>query len=235
MTMKTLQELIHWNANKWEVKNKLMYTDGKTDNQWPWFNEELDPDVFDYFNSNNIASAKILDLGTCSGSQALELAKLGHTLVGTDISETALNKARDLAKKLPAGTKIEFVLDDVLVTKLAKNQFDYILDRGCFHSVCYFGAKEYIENVYRLLKPDGKIILKTMSAKETRFVNYDEFHGKQMLMPCRFDKALVEKIFSTFFNIEKIEDSFFYSAHVNPPAQAVLTVLSKKPLSEIKL
>jgi len=226
--MSTLQDFIKWNEQKWEGKNQEMYTGENEDNIWPWFSKTLDLDVINFIEANNIDSAKILDLGTCSGAQAIALANMGFDVVGTDISTTALNKAITLAEEQSTQAKPHFLIDDILETKLADNQFDLILDRGCFHSICCISTKKYIANLKKILKPGGKIILKTMSLQENRFSGFDTFAGQKIPMPYRFDEEIIRSIFTEHFIIDTIEDSYFYSSVVTPPAQAMLTVLSKK-------
>lgn len=226
--MSTLQDFIKWNEEKWEEKNKKMYTGKNEDNTWPWFSKTLDPDVINFINAHNIDSAKILDLGTCSGAQAIALANMNFEVVGTDISHTALNKAIALAEEQSIKIKPNFLIDDILETKLAGNQFDLILDRGCFHSICCISTKKYIANLKKILKPGGKIILKTMSLKENRFSTFDSFAGRKVPMPYRFDEEIIRNVFNDHFIIDSIEDSFFYSSVITPPAQAMLTILSKK-------
>jgi 2-polyprenyl-3-methyl-5-hydroxy-6-metoxy-1,4-benzoquinol methylase len=226
--MSTLQDFIKWNEEKWEDKNQEMYTGENEDNIWPWFSKKLDLDVINFIEANNIESAKILDLGTCSGAQAIALANMGFDVVGTDISHTALNKAIKLAKEQSTKTKPNFLIDDILDTKLAANQFDLILDRGCFHSICCISTKKYIANLTKILKPGGKIILKTMSLKENRFSGFDTFAGQKIPMPYRFDEDIIRNVFNDHFIIDNIEDSYFYSSVVTPPAQAMLTILSKR-------
>ena len=157
--MTTLKDFIKWNEDKWETKNKEMYTQSDNENTWPWFSKELDSDVIDFIGTDKITSTKILDLGTCSGTQAIALAKMGYDVVGTDVSTTALNQAIELAKDLPAETKLEFLIDDILDTKLNDEQFDLIIDRGCFHSICCISTKKYIACLKRLLKPGGKLVI----------------------------------------------------------------------------
>ncbi len=220
--------LREWNKRKWEQKNQLMYQECADQNRWPWYCSELDKDIGDFLREYNMTSGKILDLGTCSGSQALALAAMGFDVVGTDVSETALEKAKEAARNLPQGCQIEFLLDDVVTTDLPPQQFDLIIDRGCFHSICAFSSKEYIANIKKILKDSGKLLLKTMSVKETRFVDYDVIGGKRIPMPFRFTEEELRKIFSAEFDIDRIEDSFFYSSVVDEPGRAYLTILSKK-------
>ena len=225
--MPTLQDFIKWNEDKWEEKNCEMYSQTNNDNIWPWFSKNLDLDVIEYLESNQITCAKILDLGTCSGAQAIALAEKGFDVVGSDISQTALNKAIEAAKKLPNDAKLEFIIDDILESKITE-QFDLIIDRGCFHSICCISTKKYIANIQKLLKPQGKLLLKTMSLEEKRFEMYDEFAGQRIPMPYRFDNEIINNIFAEKFNIEKLQDSFFYSTVIDPPAKAKLTLLSIK-------
>lgn len=51
----------------------------------PWFNIELDSDLSRSSKKRNLVEGKFLDLGTGPGTQASEIAKLGFTVVGTDL------------------------------------------------------------------------------------------------------------------------------------------------------
>jgi 2-polyprenyl-3-methyl-5-hydroxy-6-metoxy-1,4-benzoquinol methylase len=53
---------------------------------------------------------KILDVGCGTGRHAVELAKRGYEVVGLDLSETLLGKAR--AKAAEAGVRIDFIRAD---------------------------------------------------------------------------------------------------------------------------
>ncbi len=217
------QQLKSWNREKWEKKNHAMYA-VHGENQWPWFNDRLDPDVEEFFRSRKLRQLDILDLGTCSGSQAIALARKGHRLVGTDISETAIQQAK-LALDGEQGLSIEFLLDDISASNLAENRFDLVLDRGCYHSICMFNHYEYVANIQRVLRRDGLLLLKTMSKEETRFVNYDKFADKLIQMPYHFEKNEILGLLSPHFKIEEIKDSFFYSSVTEPPAKALFLII----------
>ncbi len=219
--------LIEWNQRKWEEKNRMMYDQGREENQWPWFSDELDPDVEMLIKQLIPRGARVLDLGTCSGGQAIALAKLGYKLLGTDISETALAKAKFAAAR--AGVDdIEFVLDDITRSALDDQSFDVILDRGCFHSICCFAGVEYVQQVRRLLKPNGILLLKTMSDQEPRFIEYNQIGNQKIPMPYHFSPAQITQSLGEYFDIKSIDESYFFSRVTNPPAKAYLTVLSPK-------
>ncbi len=218
------QRLKSWNRDKWERKNHAMYT-VYGENRWPWFNDRLDPDIEEFFRERNLLQLDILDLGTCSGSQAMELARRGHRLVGTDISETAIKQAK-LALGGEQGLQIEFLLDDISASNLSENRFDLVLDRGCYHSICMFNHYEYVASIKRILRPGGTLLLKIMSSEEGRFVNYDKFGDKLIQMPYHFEKKQILDLISPHFGIEEIRDSFFYSSVFDPPAKARFLIVS---------
>ena len=85
--------LFDWNSQKCEDKNQRMYEKASKNTQ-PWFYDSLDPDISDALSRFYVSSGKALDIGTCSGHQAIGLAKLGFDVVATEVSETALIDAR---------------------------------------------------------------------------------------------------------------------------------------------
>ncbi len=217
------QHLQQWNKDKWESKNRAMYEQGGQ-NRWPWFNDTLDPDVEEFIVAAGADTLDILDLGTCSGSQGIELAKRGHRVVGTDISESALAQAK-IAAGREDGLAIELLIDDITDSALAENQFDLILDRGCYHSICTFQHHEYVAGIKRVLRPGGILLLKTMSSDEPRFVTYDKIGNKTVQMPFLFSREKLEEVLSPHFELQEIRDSFFYSKNVDPPARARFSIL----------
>lgn len=103
----------------------------------PWFSSTLDPDLGKALKENRIGSGRFLDLGTGPGTQAMNLAMIGFSVTGSDISENAIKRARELYRN------VEFVVDNILHTKLA-GKFDYIFDRGCFHTLAPENRPAYI-------------------------------------------------------------------------------------------
>jgi SAM-dependent methyltransferase len=221
--MITKREIQDWNKRKWEHKNHAMY-EKYAQNKWPWFNDKLDPDIDEYLHANGEGDLDILDLGTCSGSQGIELARRGHRVVGTDISETALERAKLAAASEPK-LAISFLLDDIAESRLNDSMFDLVLDRGCYCSICSFNHEEYVANVGRVLRPGGVFLLKTMSSEEARYMSYDKVGGREVQMPFHFTEKQLQTLFSPHFVIEQIRDSFFYSSTRDEPARARFVIM----------
>src|SRR6188472_919691 len=60
----------------------------------PWYNQNLDPDLEDELDRRKITNGKFLDLGTGPGTQAIWLSKRGFKVIGCDLSEAAIKRAR---------------------------------------------------------------------------------------------------------------------------------------------
>jgi len=60
----------------------------------PWYNQNLDPDLEDELDRRKIANGKFLDLGTGPATQAIWLSKRGLKVIGCDLSEAAIKRAR---------------------------------------------------------------------------------------------------------------------------------------------
>jgi 2-polyprenyl-3-methyl-5-hydroxy-6-metoxy-1,4-benzoquinol methylase len=221
--MTTKREVQDWNKHKWENKNHAMY-EKFGQNKWPWFFDKLDPDTDEYLRANGLNSLDILDVGACSGSQGIELARRGHRVVGTDISETAVEQAK-LAAARESGLAVSFLIDDIAESRLNDNQFDLVLDRGCYCSICSFNHEEYVASVRRVLRPGGVLLLKTMSSEDRRFISYDKVGDREVQMPFHFTEVQLRTLFSPHFVIEQMRDSYFYSSVLDQPAQARFVIL----------
>src|SRR5207247_8685963 len=104
------------------------------------------------------------DLGTGPAPQAMNLAKRGYEVVGTDISPSAIRKARAAAKA--ADLSIEFRVDDILTSKLPAGFVDVLMDRGVFHVLPPEKRSVYADTVHWILRPYGWLLLKCFSAKQ---------------------------------------------------------------------
>ena len=130
----------------------------------PWYTPNLDPEFERALKAHAHPGDRILDLGTGPASQAMNLAKRGFEVLGTDISPSAIKKAKAAAKA--AGLSIEFRVDDILKSKLDANLVDAIIDRGVFHVLPPEKRPVYVETVHRVLRREGWLFLKCFSDKE---------------------------------------------------------------------
>lgn len=62
----------------------------------PWYNEKLDFDLEEKLNVMQVYNGTFLDLGTGPGTQAMQLARKGFNVMGSDISETIIKRNKTL-------------------------------------------------------------------------------------------------------------------------------------------
>ena len=180
----------------------------------PWFTKRLDSDLENEIKSRNLTKGRFLDLGTGDGTQARALARLGFSVTGSDISETAIQNAKKLSNE------INFVADDILNSKLSSNIFDYIFDRGTFHLFDDTQREQFVVQILRILDNDGIYFLKCMSIAQEEFADGNG--------PNRFSEKQIREIFGNDFDIEKIIPTVFETVNFESDPKAWFCVLKKK-------
>ncbi len=161
----------------------------------PWYEKNLDHDLENEIKTNNYNVGNFLDLGTGPGTQALQLSKYDFNVTGTDISQSAINTAKKLSND------VNFLVDDILDSKLVDKKFDFIFDRGIFHIFDVSQRPQYVKQITRILNDDGILFLKCMSVVEKNLADDG--------MPHKLSKQEIIDSFDVNFDIEKIIDSEF--------------------------
>jgi SAM-dependent methyltransferase len=124
------------------------------ENDLPWDTGRLDRHLEVVFDEHNIGSCRVLEVGCGTGTNAVWLASKGCTVVGVDVSETAIERAKQRATTDNA--QATFLVADIFEDEIPGGPFDFIFDRGCFHS--FDGPadrKEYAELMHGLLNDGG--------------------------------------------------------------------------------
>jgi len=181
----------------------------------PWYEKNLDHDLENEIGSKNLSKGKFLDLGTGPGTQAIQLTKRNFEVTATDISPSAIEKAKKLSNK------INFLVDDVLNSKLSDKEFDFIFDRGIFHIFDVSQRPQYVKQITRILSDNGILFLKCMSIHEKSLPDDD--------MPHKLSKKEITDAFDDDFDIQRIDDDTVFYGPIGT-AKAVFAVLKKKSI-----
>ena len=178
----------------------------------PWYNERFDSDLERELDQRKIVAncKKFLDLGTGPATQAIWLAKRGFNVIGSDLAEAAISRARRIYAN---ERNVNFIVDDILNTKLKSNEFDYIFDRGCFHVLLSRDRKEYINKIKKILKDNGILFLKCFSDKEP-----------MQQGPYKFSQDEIRDLFSESFKIDSIRETV-YQGSLDPFPKALFVVM----------
>jgi SAM-dependent methyltransferase len=99
-------------------------------------------------------AGRAIDLGSGLGSEAGYLAHRGWQVAGVDLSEVAVTRAA--AEHRGA----VFARADVRWLPFAAHSLDAALDRGCFHYLAAGDRPRYADELRRVLRPGGKLLLR---------------------------------------------------------------------------
>jgi SAM-dependent methyltransferase len=117
----------------------------------PWDTGTPDPLLVELIASRVIAPGRTLEIGCGTGTNAIFMAQHGFDVLGIDISEIAVGKARAKAQGC-----CRFEAVDFLAAAPPGGLFQFVFDRGCFH--VFDGEDErarFAEKVATQLVEDG--------------------------------------------------------------------------------
>lgn len=160
----------------------------------------------------------VLDYGCGSSENMQHLMRLGYDVYGTEIVKEAIEECEFKIKNhticnKPFSNKWKLFLIDQGFTKLPfeDNTFDHIL---CNQVIYFLGSLENYEfllkEFQRVLKPDGKLIVTTMSlhnlqvVKEGVRVEKNVWEWNKVRVYIFDDDQHVRRVFGKYFNIYEI-------------------------------
>jgi SAM-dependent methyltransferase len=183
----------------------------------PWYHKKLDSDLeVEILEQKDLYKGRFLDLGTGPATQAVQIARKGYSVTGSDISQAAIRRAKEVYGK---ERNVSFIVDNILDSNFKDDEFDYIFDRGCFHVLDPSDRLTYVREIKQILKEDGTLFLKCFSINEKREEG-----------PYRFSKRQISEIFEKeSFKVIKIKDTV-YQGTLDPLPAALFVVMknSKK-------
>ncbi len=143
-----------------KAKDKISW-DGETDPSKLFdheINQAIGKRIDHFFESKD--GLKAVDLGTGTGTAALNLARKGFSVVGYDLSETAIELAKKNASELKLDLKFEVA--DIISIK-TNDKVDLVVDSSLLH--CLVEKKDradFFKLSFDLLKEEGLLFLHTM-------------------------------------------------------------------------
>ena len=142
------------------------YQSGNT----PWDSRITPPEVQRFWATDRLPhSGLAIDIGCGPGTNVGFLARLGLTVVGTDLAGTALNLARQRLYDQEAAVRrrISLVQSDVTRLPFRGANADYLLDIGCFHGLPTALRDRYVDGIANNLRPGGYYQLYAFDCLET--------------------------------------------------------------------
>ncbi|HLE56816.1 MAG TPA: class I SAM-dependent methyltransferase, partial [Rhodothermia bacterium] len=101
----------------------------------------------------------ILDLGCATGTQMIYCALQGATVYGQDLDEARVQQAREKLGRL--GLSGHAAVGDAAHTTLTDGMFDAVLSSDFHEHLSFHDQIAVLRECRRVLKPGGRLILKT--------------------------------------------------------------------------
>ncbi|RLD67480.1 MAG: class I SAM-dependent methyltransferase [Bacteroidetes bacterium] len=172
----------------------------------PWYTGKPDYNLISIVEDYPISKCKTLELGCGTGDNAIWLSQMGYEVSAFDLSEIAIDQARQKARKM--GINVNFFIADFFKDKIEGAPFEFIFDRGVFHSFDEEDERDqFAKSVAGYLKDDGLWLSLIGSADETR-----EGHG-----PPQRPAFIVVKAMEPYFKILSLKAGDFDSLDKKPP------------------
>lgn len=121
----------------------------------PWDSGISPPELIRFINNHQPGRA--LDLGAGTGTNMLTLARSGWDVEGVEYAFIAARRARRKLEK--EGFTDEIYIKDAARLDFLKNSYDLILDIGCFHTLNHLKKENYRNQVARLLRKGGTLLM----------------------------------------------------------------------------
>lgn len=122
----------------------------------PWTRTEPPQELVELIESRKISPCKTIDIGCGEGFYSIYLASKGFDVIGIDISERAIQYAKENAAS--RGVNVRFVAMDIADLEQLNEKFDFVLEWALMHQIMPSQRQKYVEDVAELLNKGGKYL-----------------------------------------------------------------------------
>lgn len=171
----------------------------------PWAHSNPDFNLVDMIEMWPINPCKTLELGCGTGTDSIWLSEKGFEVTGVDVSPIAIELAMEKARE--KGADCHFRKFDFLNDSLIDTYFDFIFDRGYFHS--YDSGKTRKKVAAKIaghLNPEGLWLT---------LVGSTDSDPRDIGPPMRSAKDIIKAV-EPFFELQMLKKSVFGSDRENP-------------------
>jgi ubiquinone/menaquinone biosynthesis C-methylase UbiE len=119
--------------------------------QPPWDTGISPPELLEFIETHKPGRA--IDIGCGTGTNIITLARAGWRVTGVDFAPRAISLAK---RKLEhEGVQAELKVADATKLDGISGPFDLAFDLGCFHSIPQQVQSKYLDQLERILAPNG--------------------------------------------------------------------------------
>ena len=182
----------------------------------PWVHRKPDFNLVDVVNQWSIKPCKTIEIGCGTGTDSIWLAKSGFEVTAIDAVEIPINMAIEQANS--ERIACQFLVKDFLKDTIDNKPFQFVFDRGFFHSFkSHSYRKKFADHVANLLTKDGLWLTLAGSCDSP---------PRQSGPPMISAKNIVDAV-EPFFEIKLLKSSTFGS-DMETPANIWVCLMKKR-------
>ncbi|MGX9788538.1 class I SAM-dependent methyltransferase [Mycobacterium sp. MMS18-G62] len=173
----------------------------------PWNIGEPQPELAALHRAGKFRS-DVLDAGCGYAELSLALAADGYTVVGIDLTPTAIAAATKTAQERGL-TTATFVQDDITTFTGFDGRFNTIVDSTLFHSLPVEGRDGYLRSVHRAAAPGASFYILVFAK--------GAFPAELEVKPNEVDEDELRDVVSKYWEIDEIRPAFIHANVIQIP------------------
>lgn len=134
--------------------------------QTPWDSGQPSRELERVLDERQIRPGRALEIGCGTGTNAVYLASRGFDVTAFDLSAIAIERAKQRAAE--AGLQLSLFVGDVLNPPDLGEPFDFVFDRGVYHSLRPEGLLALLKLLERTTRPGSLYLTLAGNANEVR-------------------------------------------------------------------
>ena len=148
----------------------------------------------------------MLDLGCGNGRHAIYFARQGFAAAGIDVSEQAIEWAKDWAKR--EDLDVDFRTGNIENLPFENETFDVVVSHGVLDHVHMETARKAAEEVHRVLRPKGLFYCDLRSTEDYEYGVGEQAGKNTFVVSEGYERGLVQHFFSRA-ETEELFDGLF--------------------------
>lgn len=173
----------------------------------PWNIGEPQPELAALHSAGKFRS-DVLDAGCGYAELSLALAADGYTVVGIDLTSTAVAAATKAAQERGL-TNATFVQDDITTFTGYDERFNTVIDSTLFHSLPVEGRDGYLHSVHRAAAPGASFFILVFAK--------GAFPAEMEPKPNEVDEDELRDAVSKYWEIDEIRPAFIHANVIQIP------------------